>query len=387
MMPARRHVASSRIAAALVVCVLLLVGASTHAAAVSPSTSGQVRASSPPRVPVYAYFYQWYDVSSWRRAKLDYPAVGRYRSDDARVLRRQIAEAQAAGITGFLISWKDTPILSRRLELLLRAAAPAHFDIGVVYQSLDFSRRPLPIATVRKDMATLMTTFGSRLSSRDFGAPVIAWTGTDVYSTADVASVRQVLGKRAKLLATAKGIDGFQRVEHLVDGEAYYWSSADPTSPGTTTKLNQMAHAVHAAGGIWIAPVAPGYDAHLLGGTRVIRRERGQTLRRSFANAFASTPDASGLISWNEWSENTYVEPSKKYGAAALDVVREVLRAPKVKITTRSKALTAAGKRSWYSWGGWQAAVTLLLLVLFGLGWPFVKRERGRAKHRAGLMD
>ncbi len=37
-------------------------------------------------------------------------------------------------------------------------------------------------------------------------------------------------------------------------------------------------------------------------------RKGGATLRRSSPRRAAS-PDAIGLISWNEFSENTYVEP------------------------------------------------------------------------------
>ena len=35
-----------------------------------------------------------------------------------------------------------------------------------------------------------------------------------------------------------------------------------------------------------------------------------------------------GVISWNEWSENTYVEPSMKFGTSDLDVLRDLTGAP-----------------------------------------------------------
>jgi hypothetical protein len=38
----------------------------------------------------------------------------------------------------------------------------------------------------------------------------------------------------------------------------------------------------------------------------------------------ASAPDALGLISWNEFSENTYVEPSEKYGDASLNILHDL---------------------------------------------------------------
>ena len=71
---------------------------------------------------------------------------------------------------------------------------------------------------------------------------------------------------------------------------------------------------------MWIAPAAPGFDARQIGGTTVVQRDLGRTLLRECATAYASNPDALGLISWNEFSENTYIEPSRKFGARYLDV-------------------------------------------------------------------
>jgi len=85
-----------------------------------------------------------------------------------------------------------------------------------------------------------------------------------------------------------------------------------------------MGEAVHRSGGIWIAPAAPGFDARLIGGSRVIERSDGETLRRQMAAAMASAPDAVGLISWNEFSENSHVEPSRNFGARYLGVLAEL---------------------------------------------------------------
>ncbi len=69
----------------LVICLILIVvllGMSPtllgnqQAAAKSPSAQGsQASVSSP--IPVLAYYYIWYDTSSWDRAKIDYPLLGR----------------------------------------------------------------------------------------------------------------------------------------------------------------------------------------------------------------------------------------------------------------------------------------------------------------------
>jgi hypothetical protein len=85
-----------------------------------------------------------------------------------------------------------------------------------------------------------------------------------------------------------------------------------------------MGRAIHARGGLWIAPAAPGFDARLVGGTNVVERRDGATLRSELDAATASQPDAVGLISWNEFSENTHVEPSERYGSRYLDAVADV---------------------------------------------------------------
>ena len=87
-----------------------------------------------------------------------------------------------------------------------------------------------------------------------------------------------------------------------------------------------MGKAVHENGGIWLAPAAPGYDSRLLGGTTVVDRKDGDTLRTQLEAALESHPDAVGLISWNEFSENSHVEPSQNYSHESLNVLAEVYR-------------------------------------------------------------
>jgi hypothetical protein len=321
---------SALVAVLLVVALSLMARTSAAESAPQPraATTSAAPAGTPATpIPVYAYFYQWFTASSWDRAKVDFPLAGRYSSDDVTVLRSQVRQAQAAGIDGFITSWKNNAPLNRRLDLLVQVAHDTNLDLGVVYQALDFNRNPLPIATVRADMVLLVNRWGAQLKSRYYGRPVIIWTGTDKFSVADIRSVRLALGDRALLLASAKTVQGYERIADLVDGEAYYWSSADPTSAQTSAKLHSFADAVHTHQGLWFAPAAPGYDGTTLGGTRVIDRADGTTLQHSLDNAFAASPDAVAVISWNEWSENTYIEPSERQGDRELKVLQQYLSA------------------------------------------------------------
>jgi hypothetical protein len=96
------------------------------------------------------------------------------------------------------------------------------------------------------------------------------------------------------------------------------------THPNYVDKLEEMSAEVHRRRGYWIAPAAPGFDARLVGGTRVVERLGGATLRREWDAALASSPDAVGLISWNEFSENSEVEPTTSFGRAYLDFVKQI---------------------------------------------------------------
>ncbi len=82
----------------------------------TPAQALQPREFNP--IPKLAYYYIWFDSTSWNRAKIDYPLLGNYSSDDRTIMRQHILWAKAAGIEGFIVSWKSTDVLNRRLEQL-----------------------------------------------------------------------------------------------------------------------------------------------------------------------------------------------------------------------------------------------------------------------------
>ncbi|MFF0474571.1 endo-1,3-alpha-glucanase family glycosylhydrolase [Streptomyces sp. NPDC004284] len=310
--------------AALVLCWPGLSAASPGPPPAAPVPSD---ASRP---PLLAYYYQWFNPESWQRAKTDLPLAGPYSSDDAQVIDRQIAEAKSAGIDGFLVGWKHGAVNDRRLRKLVDAAEASGFKLGLVYQSLDFHRRPLPVARVAADFRYFRDHFAdSPAMLRVAGRPLTVWSGTWQYSHADVARVTSAVRGRLQVLASEKNVAGYQRIADVTDGDAYYWSSATPgTTPGYAEKLQEMARAVHADHKTWVAPCAPGFDARLVGGTQPVPRRDGATLRAEYAAALGSSPDVIGLISWNEYSENTHVEPSRDHGDFFLGVLRGLRGVP-----------------------------------------------------------
>jgi hypothetical protein len=374
----RRAIAGALLAAAL----LIVPGAIPAVAAGGAGAPAANAAGAPGQTPVFCYYYIWFDPPSWNRAKIDYPAIGRYSSSDSHVMRQQIEEAKAAGITAFLVSWKGTAAENARLEQLAALAAELHFKLGLVYEGLNFARQPLPASEVAGDLQWFARTFAADpvfdIGAGGFSRPLVIWSGSWAFSTADIAQVVQPVRSRLMVLASAKNTTDYARVAPLVDGDAYYWSSVNPaTMSGYGQKLDAMSQSVHAHGGLWIAPSAPGFDARLIGGTSVVPRNGGATLRTEFNTALSSQPDAVGLISFNEFSENTYIEPSMRYGRTYLDLTAQLINA---RAPVPATAVDSSGGGS----GGLTTGFALAFLAAIAVVIGWVRLRRGRTGRGSG---
>lgn len=304
------------------------------ATALLPVQALSARQTDSPAKPgepvVLAHFYIWFDPTSWNRAKSDYPAVGRYSSDDVSTMRDQVLLAKSVGIDGFIVSWKSTEVLDPRLEALIAIAELEDFKLAITYQGLDFNREPLPTARIGDDLDLFIERYAGSPAFDIFEKPLVVWSGTDSFTRDEVNVVTNGRAGQVLIVASEKSVEGYARIADVVDGNLYYWSSVDTeTFPGYPQKLIDMANEVRAHDGIWIAPAAPGFDSRLLGGKTNVERKGGATLRNQWEGALASIPDAIGIISWNEFSENTHVEPSRNYGTEALNVVADLKNAPR----------------------------------------------------------
>ena len=329
--------------------LLALVGTVLILAAASPSVNPSATTESPSPEPsstpssgatlapepgaasrplVFAYYYIWYTPTSWNRAKTDLPTLGAYDSADRAVIAQHMAWAKQAGIDALIVSWKHQPRLDGPLQTVVEEATKAGLKLVLLYQGLDFNRRAISDATVATDINWFMDTYGTSPVFNVFGRPAVVWSGTWGYTDAQIARVRAQIGApdRILLLGSERSGASYAARAALFDGDAYYWSSPDPLkTPGYQSRLQTIANAVRADRGIWVAPAAPGFDARLVGGTSTVSRRDGATFRAAWAGALRTKPDAIGIISWNEFSENSAIEPSRTYGDAYLKLTRELV--------------------------------------------------------------
>lgn len=293
---------------------------------VNGTTKGQTSTNP---VPILAYYYIWFDTGSWNRAKTDYPLLGRYSSDDEEVMRQHIQWAKSAGIDGFIVSWKSTDLLNRRLQMLTKLSEEEDFKLVVIYQGLDFERDPLPISRIANDLTYFIEEFAWRPAFSLFSKPVVIWSGTWMFTDEEISLVTTGRRNLLYILASERNINRYDDIKNFIDGNAYYWSSVNPdTYPAYPEKLSIMSAKIHENGGLWIAPAAPGFDARLIGGTSVVERKEGGTLITQFNTAMSSSPDAIGIISWNEFSENSHIEPSENFNSKYLEVLSQINQLP-----------------------------------------------------------
>jgi hypothetical protein len=296
------------------------ISSSSSAAASGPLAS----AGAASHAPVLAYYYMWFNAASWTHTKTDVPVLGSYASTSPAVIKQHVFWAKEAGVDAFIVSWKSTPALNLALSELVAECRSQGLKLVLIYEGLDVNRNPIPTAQVQSDLLWFENQYGSDPVFNVFGKPAVIWSGTWRFSSADISQVRTQLGapNQILLLGSERSAADYRPRASLFDGDAYYWSSGDPvTTPGYQKRLTDLAAAVHSGNGLWLAPAAAGFDARLNGGATVVDRRNGATLTAAWDDALVSNADAIAVISWNEFTENSYVEPSHNYGERYLQVL------------------------------------------------------------------
>ena len=351
--------------AAMAVCALLCgttVAAATNSAPAASAGPGRM----------FAYYYLWWSTPHWRAALgPNYPygakplplpaslngdgcgARSRYRGnqltdapaqlwtqDDVRTIDRDVRQAVAAGLSGFAVNWigtgtaDQTPqslTYSRRLDALVRVVDQVRreghpFSLWISYKS---SARKVSTTAMLNDFAYLHRQYaGDPAFDRSHGnRPTLILMGSRKYGTSVLAAVSQARA-HFYLVGDENWATWTPARARYLDGDQYYWSSQDPVrNPQSFDQLAALARRVRAGTNPdgqpkgWFAPLAPGYNKEIAGGRVCVPRRGGQTLRQIYAGNARTRPDGWLLISWNEITEGTYVEPLQRYGDESLQVL------------------------------------------------------------------
>src|ERR1700737_830541 len=270
---------------------------------------------------------------------VDLPSEGLYNQDLASTYDLHIATAAAAGVRGFVVSWigdgtanqdASSANFSTRLAMLTSRvhlyngthARPFGLALGMSPYG-NYSR---PASAIVNDLNYFARSyssdpaFGNAFSSR----PLVMLLDSRKFSPGILAAVSGAVRTKLFLLGDETA-SSWPKNGPLLDGTSYYWSSENP-SKYTRASLVSLGNQVHAAGKLWFSPFTAGFGNQLRGGT-CVPRNGVATLDAAWAGNRASGPDAWMGISWNEFVENTFLEPTRAYGTTYLDELRRLIAA------------------------------------------------------------
>jgi Glycosyl hydrolase family 99 len=277
---------------------------------------------APVRKMIWAYYYPWYYLSSWTSTELKDSPLYPYGSDDTVAIARQIDQAQSGGVDGFLCSWwgPDNTYDDNNLKLLCKMAQKKNFSVGILFETMNDSV-PRDSAQIISWLTYFITTYRSypAIFKINNNPLVMPWcsnliplsTWTYIFAQLHAKGLDATVledGYSTDYLTQFYGMTNYSNFaeKNLLQVEApasknakYYAVLADtPVTPK-----------------LFMATVQPGYDERLLPGRtgRFQDRDSGNFYRSMLDPAVKSNPNWIVISTWNEFWENTYVEPSVLY--------------------------------------------------------------------------
>ncbi|MCS6826998.1 MAG: endo-1,3-alpha-glucanase family glycosylhydrolase [Caldilinea sp.] len=307
----------------LLLALVAVLGMLLH----SPKAASAAPAERPPAQSgaerlVLAFYYTWFDESTWTYDKLsDLPAEP-YISRDRSAMGRHIDQAQRAGVDAFVVAWYGPTGADNQTEpnltALLEEAAARGFKIAVLFETdSPFLGGVGAVSAALRHLLDVHSNHPAYL--RVDGRPVIFFWRPSLYGVETWATIRNQVDPGRAAIWVGEGVD----VSYLsvFDGHHLYSNTWNPPADLTATN-RQFAGRVESmrtsvgADRFWVATVMPGYnDVKIRPGAGFARdREGGAYYERSWQAAIDSNPRWVVINSFNEWPEGSYIEPSVAFG-------------------------------------------------------------------------
>src|SRR5919109_1544928 len=290
-------------------CSSSTTSTSSTAASTTTTSSGTGSATTAGGRHILAYYYLWWSYKHWHdKLGSNYPYT-----------------LSPLALPATVDSSGCNPVSLYSGDQLtdVPAALWSQDDPGVIENDVRTAAKAGLAGFIVNDLAYLVRQYGNdpAYDHSYSNRPILLWTGSRKYSAAAVKTISDLFRSAFFIVGDETLTTWTDGRSAYLDGDSYYWSSQNPyTNPGSFTTLQKLAATVRSSGAnpdgsskLWFAPLTPGYDSILLGGSTCVPRYGTQTLDRLFAGNSQSNPDGWTLISWNEIAEGTYVLPLQRW--------------------------------------------------------------------------
>ncbi|MFH1235602.1 MAG: endo-1,3-alpha-glucanase family glycosylhydrolase [Parcubacteria group bacterium] len=300
-------------------------------------TQQQIQRSAPDKM-LWAVYYPWiaWDQNASCTDHPLYPYT--YNPDRSRTLdtfSRAIDQAKSAGIDGFFVSWLNTTDIDLNLSLLLEAAQEKDFHIAIYLESTpDPNDRSIHADTLKDWLVYAITTYGAHPAYMQVnGKPLIMVynSGAGTLSVwQDIFNNLYSLGLNASYMSMSYDLSDLDLFDGLHQYAIFGFSDLSATYNALSKAVRYYsiwkdAQEETLRQKIFVATVQPGFNNCPYGENPpfVVERNDGAFFRSTFEAAVQSDPDWIMITSWNEFGENTHIEPSEHHGEQYLLITSE----------------------------------------------------------------
>jgi hypothetical protein len=263
-----------------------------------------------------------------------YPMDGVYDSQDPATVKRQLREAERAGIDGFMISWwgldhRSNPVVDVFMQYAPEDFVTIYYETAYTFSLRDRSREEA-VQRIADDMIALLRAHGSKPAwAKVDGRPLMVAYIVENYTVAEWQKIRQKV-RDASLEMFLLGDTYKTDYLEVMDGLHTYnpiWITL--RSLDYRTVFSETSGAVHAQNKLYAATVCPGFDNSQVVRSPewlVVPREDGNYYRMTWEAALASQPDWILICSFNEWGESSVIEPTLEFGEQYIQATRQYVR-------------------------------------------------------------
>jgi hypothetical protein len=359
---------------------------STTSTTAPSSTATTTPYSAAPPTPqsaarrMFAFYYLWWDTAHWHArlgpnypyntTPLPLPATltgdgctvtnnypGNQLTDVASPLWSQsdydqilsdVTLAAHTGLAGFAVSWAGTGLpnqnansstFNQRLAMVVKAVHQVNsegipFSLWIAYIGSAHIRT---LTAFNNDMTYLHDAYGKDSafdrSNSPESLPTLILEGSLKYPQSLLSAFSAQWRSSFYLVGDENWTTWNSGKAADFDADSYYWSSQNPTTfKGSFADVERLATEVRSSKNPdgtnkrFFAPLTPGYNKEIGGGSTCVPRLGGQTMRNLYAGNSASNPDGWTVISWNEIDEGTYIVPLERYGSQSVDTLGSIIQ-------------------------------------------------------------